>query len=78
MGCTKAFEYFINDPTTFYFKVRQMYKGDIALFEVPCSICGKPMIFNHRNKNWKSEVKPTLLKAFKNFIHVHCEKQYSL
>jgi len=73
-GYGKAIVDFIEKPLLFYNRVRAIYKGDIALFEVPCSICGKPMIFNHKKINWESEAKPTLLRAFENWHHVQCEK----
>jgi hypothetical protein len=41
-------------------------------FHVPCSICGKPMQFSSLDKNWESEIKPTLYQAFKNWRHTKC------
>jgi len=41
-------------------------------FRVPCSICGKPMQFSSLDKNWESEIKPTLYQAFKNWRHTKC------
>jgi hypothetical protein len=41
-------------------------------FRVPCSICGEPMHFSSSDKNWESEVKPTLYGAFKNWCHAKC------
>jgi len=55
--------------------VRTIYNGDLALFEAPCKICGKPMLLTHANSNWKSEIKPTLVNAFKNWYHVKCKKK---
>jgi hypothetical protein len=45
---------------------------EVALFTVPCSVCGKPMVFTHKDENWSSEVRPTLLEAFRRWGHVCC------
>jgi hypothetical protein len=45
-----------------------------AHFEVPCSICGKPMKFSSKDSNLEKEVKATLHNAFKNWSHVTCKK----
>jgi len=74
-GYAQAVEDFIHNTDGFRDKVRKVYKGDIALFEAPCSICGKPMVFTHNDNNWKSKVKPELMRAFKNWYHVACKKQ---
>jgi len=55
--------------------VREVYEGDIALFEAPCSICGEPMVLAHDDKNWESEIKPTLLNAFKSWYYIRCEEK---
>jgi hypothetical protein len=46
-----------------------------ALFTVPCSICGKPMVFTHKESNWQKEVKPWLCKAFASWCHATCMKK---
>lgn len=43
-------------------------------FEVPCSICGRPMVFTARDPNWEEE-KRVLYSAFKNWYHVNCLKK---
>lgn len=43
-------------------------------FEVPCSVCGKPMKFSSKESNFEKEVKATLHNAFKNWSHVTCHK----
>jgi hypothetical protein len=45
-----------------------------TLFTVPCSICDKPMIFTHKESNWRKEVKPWLCKAW-GWFHTVCEKK---
>jgi len=75
-GYRKALVEFIEKPCSFYWAVRKIYDGDIALYEVPCSICGKPMIFNHKDSNWESEEKPALMRTFKNWYHVSCKRSY--
>jgi hypothetical protein len=66
---------FIDDPHGFYDYVKYDVeeKGiELAFFTLPCSICGKPMLFTHKDKNWSSEVRPTLLDAFRRWGHVCC------
>jgi len=72
-GYGEALKEFIEEPHKFYNAVRAIYDGDIALFEVPCSICGKPMIFDHKDEKWEF-MKKILLHAFKNWSHNHCAK----
>ena len=76
-GYQDALRDFVNDPDSFHGAVRELleYKGDVALFEAPCSICGKPMVFTHKDENWESKVKPKLLEAFKWWYHVRCKEQ---
>ena len=45
-----------------------------CLFTAPCSICGKPMIFTHKDKNY-NEIRETLHEAFKYYYHVKCGKR---
>jgi len=44
-----------------------------ALLTSPCSICGKPMIFTHRDVDWDVERK-VLREAFRNWFHTDCRK----
>ena len=41
-------------------------------FRVPCSVCGKPMVFSSRDENWESAAKPVLYSAFGNWHHTTC------
>ncbi|MEM1625664.1 MAG: hypothetical protein QXP68_04165 [Thermosphaera sp.] len=46
----------------------------IEEFTVPCSKCGKPMIFSSRfREEWEKNVRPILKRAFANWCHVRCE-----
>jgi len=74
-GYKEALKIFINDPHFFYYEVRKITRKDIALFTAPCSICGKPMIFTHKDDNWSSKVKPTIHRAFENWYHVKCKEK---
>jgi len=75
LGYTKAIDDFILNPYTFYLGIRELYDGDIALFIIPCSVCGKPMVFTHRDSDWKNKIKPILLEAFSNWAHTQCLKK---
>jgi hypothetical protein len=75
-GYARAVEDFVDDPWLFREAVRRRHpKADVALFEVPCSICGKPMVFTHAERNWATEIKPELLGAFKHWYHVPCKER---
>ena len=78
-GYAKAVEDFIKNPHYFHHVVRckHGYKGDIALFEAPCSYCKGPMVFTHKDGNWESEVKPELHDAFRHWYHVKCKESLS-
>jgi len=72
---------FIDDQHAFYDlimdhanKVRKLGVFEPALFTVPCNICYEPMIFTHTDKNWETEVKPTLLEAFNTWSHTKCRE----
>lgn len=71
---------FIDNPEFFYdlLMIRAEKRGltgfEPALFTIPCSICGEPMVITHKNEKWASELKPILLEAFKGWIHEECEK----
>jgi hypothetical protein len=53
-------------PWSFYEEFKKMFPDvEPALFTIPCSICGKPMLFSHRSDNWLNQVRPLLLEAFK-------------
>jgi len=41
-------------------------------FHVPCSICGKPMHFSSRDRDWEKE-KALLYEAFKSWRHTTCK-----
>jgi hypothetical protein len=72
-GRKEVFKMFMDNPFGFYNELKKMFpNADVALFVVPCSVCGKPMIFHHKNNNWVTEVKPVLLDAFGNWRHVKC------
>ena len=43
-------------------------------FEVPCNICGKPMIFQAKDSEWQTEVYPKLIDAFGKWRHTTCVK----
>ena len=46
----------------------------IEEFTVPCSRCGKPMVFTSRSKEfWEEQIKPTLLKMFSHWMHRECK-----
>jgi len=40
--------------------------------------CANNVKFTHKGTYWETDIKPILLKAFKVWRHVKCEKQYSL
>jgi hypothetical protein len=48
---------------------------ELVFFTVPCSICGKPMVFTHRDSNWQKEVKPRLHIMFSDWFHASCKKK---
>jgi len=46
----------------------------IEEFTVPCSRCGKPVVFTSRSKEfWERQIKPTLLKMFSHWMHRECK-----
>jgi hypothetical protein len=66
---------FLYNPREFYEEVRPEAEDEgiePVLFTLPCSVCGKPMLFTHKDENWSSEVRPILLEAFKGWGHVCC------
>jgi len=71
---------FIDSPKYFYEEVldRARERGiegfEPCLFTVPCSICGKPIIFTHKLENW-SRVREKLHKAFSGWYHVACKRK---
>jgi hypothetical protein len=72
-GYRLAFELFYEEPYEFYDSFKDIYPDtEPALFTVPCFICGKPIIFTHRDENWAKEVRPALLEAFRRWRHVCC------
>jgi hypothetical protein len=79
-GFSAALHMFIENPNEFYKKLMEKASSlelkdfEPALFTVPCSICGKPMVFTHKSKsNWQ-KIKPRLRKAFANWFHTACKK----
>jgi hypothetical protein len=72
-GYNAALEKFKNDPHGFYIAIKNRYKIEPALFSVPCSICKKPMIFDHADSNWNRK-KDILYKAFADWYHVCCRE----
>jgi hypothetical protein len=44
----------------------------IEHFTVPCSQCGKPMLFSQAQKDWGKHVQSTLQQAFGRRVHVKC------
>jgi hypothetical protein len=73
IGFDEAIRMFHDESWDFYEEFKKKYpKVEPALFIVPCSVCGKPMIFTHRDNNWLSDVRPWLLAAFRNWRHVKC------
>jgi len=75
-GYSAAINDLIKDPYTIHTIVREIlkYKGDIALFEVPCKYCGEPVVLTHKSKYWESHIKPELLRVFKDWYHSGCGK----
>jgi hypothetical protein len=74
-GYEQAISDFHEDPLTFYEVFKKMYPNvEPALFTIPCPKCGKPMLFSHKSKNWLNQVRPWLLKAFRNWSHVECPR----
>lgn len=45
----------------------------IKRFTVPCSICGKPMVFTSNNEEWFDKVRPMLYEVFKDWYHTKCK-----
>jgi len=80
-GYSDAIDMFIDDPTSFYSimmdraKARGLKNFEPALFTAPCSVCGKPMIFNHKDPEWASKIRPYLLVDFKHWVHTDCAKK---
>jgi hypothetical protein len=80
-GFSAALHMFIDDPDEFYellmdeVSILNLKDFEPALFTVPCSICGKPMVFTHKSGNWQKEIKPRLCKAFEKWCHAVCTKK---
>jgi len=74
---------FIDYPDLFYSRLmdyaeqRNLKRFEPALFTTPCSVCGKPIVFTHKNSNWKSKVRPTLLEAFRYWHHTKHDLSFS-
>ena len=80
-GLTVTLDLFIEEPEALYTLLveRAEAKGldvsNLAFFTVSCPICGKPMLFTHKNKECGTEIKPRLLETFKNWAHESCVKR---
>jgi hypothetical protein len=72
-GYNAALEKFVKFPGGFYNEIKSKYKIEPALFSAPCSICKKPMIFNHTKPNW-DKVKKALYEGFESWHHVCCKE----
>jgi len=76
-GEDRAFQIFIYDPRWFYelawdmFYYREDFEG--AVFAAPCSVCGRRLIFTHKDSSWE-KVKPILIEAFRGWRHNDCKK----
>jgi hypothetical protein len=75
----QALQAFLECPALFSHLLEAHYPGGreklqegVAFFTLPCSICGKPMVFSHMDVNWETEIKPVLLEAFKEWCHPCC------
>jgi len=70
---------FITFPELFYEEVMRVARElglknfEPALFTVPCSICGRPMLFTHGSGNWR-EVRLTLAECLSDWIHEECAR----
>jgi len=71
---------FIENPRRFYYEVmkiaesRRLKDFEPALFTVPCSVCGKPMVFTHGDEDWP-RVRAVLREAFRDWAHVECLRE---
>jgi hypothetical protein len=80
-GFSAALHMFMNEPYMFYERLmkeasKQNLKNfEPALFTAPCSICGKPMVFTHKESNWQKEIKPRLRETFASWCHTACKKK---
>jgi predicted DNA-binding protein len=42
-------------------------------FRIPCSICGKPMLFSSRQSSWKTDIYPKLIEKLGKRYHTKCK-----
>jgi vacuolar-type H+-ATPase subunit I/STV1 len=42
-------------------------------FNIPCSICKKPVFFSSSQGNWETEIYPKLIETFKKRHHPQCK-----
>jgi len=83
-GFLKALDLFIEDPLAFCILAisRASAKGiedyEPGLFTLPCRICGKPVIFTHKDPKWRREIKPILAMYFGRAYHTNCLKRAGL
>jgi hypothetical protein len=74
-GYDAAITDFYEMPWSFYEEFKKRYPNvEPALFTIPCPLCGEPMVFHHRKDNWLREIRPLLLKAFRDWRHVQCPR----
>jgi hypothetical protein len=77
-GYDAAIRDFYEIPWSFYEEFKKRYPNvEPALFTIPCSVCGKPIVISHRSDNWLREVKPWLLETF-SWRHVRCPRSSEL
>jgi len=81
-GLINTIDRFIEDPHSFYNDVirraeaKNLKHFEPSLITIPCPICGKPMVFTHKDTNW-SVVKTILREVFKDWAHIECLRKPS-
>ncbi|MET1160009.1 MAG: hypothetical protein ABWW65_03520 [Thermoprotei archaeon] len=76
-GLHIALDFFIDSPHTFHFllrrraEVRGLKNLEVALFTIPCCVCGEPVLITHKDEEWK-EIKAKLYRAFSLWGHAEC------
>jgi hypothetical protein len=75
-GFRDALKLFHSNPYKFYMKLVAEYPGaeEVALFTAPCLICGKPVVFTHRDREWAEMIRPILYQAFGKWYHICCRE----
>lgn len=80
-GIDNTLDLFIDYPFHFYDMLmgraeeRGLRGFEPCLFTIPCAICGKPIVYTHRDEGWASKVKPTLRKILGYPVHAECLKK---